>query len=81
MFCRPHLAFAIVVSLGIAALAPDTAAAFGFGHERLATFGSSVTPFTPQARFSDAAISRARFRCHSVQVGDPRKQPPMLVCP
>jgi hypothetical protein len=21
------------------------------------------------------------LRCHSIQVGDPRKQPPMLVCP
>jgi hypothetical protein len=26
-------------------------------------------------------LYRPMPRCHSVQVGDPRKQPPMLVCP
>jgi hypothetical protein len=25
--------------------------------------------------------SRAKIRCHTVQVGDPRANPPMLVCP
>lgn len=31
-------------------------------------------------RFESHSRYRPMPRCHSVQVGDPRKQPPMLVC-
>jgi hypothetical protein len=45
----------------------------------------AIIPHTEHAgRFeSQSIVSRYRPipRCHSVQVGDPRKQPPMLVCP
>jgi hypothetical protein len=80
MFRRSRLALAITASLGLAALAPDTAAAFAIGHDRIAPFGRNGTPFRSEIRLNNAAVN-ARFRCHSVQVGDPRKQPPMLVCP
>ena len=45
-------------------------------------------PLPPGRSFSAQAINphneqihRMEQRCHSVQVGDPRKQPPMQVCP
>jgi hypothetical protein len=74
---RTRLALALVVSLGTAAFIPDSAGAFAVEHG--ANFARGVAPSTPQSRLSTSTFARAR--CHSVQVGDPRKQPPMLVCP
>ncbi|HTO66351.1 MAG TPA: hypothetical protein VMM15_34445 [Bradyrhizobium sp.] len=59
----------------------------------LATPASALNPqplppgmrFRPQAIHHDGAVQANRsfyaLRCHGVQVGDPRKQPPMRVCP
>ena len=80
MSCSTRLALAVVASLTTSALVPDTAAAFALGHGRVADLDRSVAAFTPHVRSNNAGVSLARFRCHSVQVGDPRKQPPMLVC-
>jgi hypothetical protein len=79
MFCSTRRALAIVALVGTAALNPGTAAAFAVGHDRIASFGGGAS-FTPRARAS-MALYAARLRCHIVQMGDPRKQPPMLVCP
>jgi hypothetical protein len=75
-----RLALAIVASLGTAALLPATAGAFGPGHLRAVDLARGTAPLTPQIRMSTSALNYARIRCHGVQVGDPRKQPPMLVC-
>ncbi len=80
MFCKTRPALVIVALLGTAALNPGTAAAFAVGHDRIASFGGRPGSFTPRARAS-TALYAARLHCHSVQMGDPRKQPPMLVCP
>jgi hypothetical protein len=41
--------------------------------------------FHPEVTHHDGAMQTNRgvyaLRCHGVQVGDPRKQPPMRVCP
>ena len=59
----------------------------------LATPASALNPqllppgmrFHPGASIHDGAMQANRgfyaLRCHGVQVGDPRKQPPMRVCP
>ena len=78
---RTSLALAIAASLGAAALVPDAAGAFALGHDRAANFGRGITLPTPQNGLRASALVHARIRCHSVQPGDPRKQPPMLVCP
>jgi hypothetical protein len=80
MFCSTRRVLAIVALIGTAALNPGTAAAFAVGHDRIAGFGGGSAAFTPRARAS-TVLYAARLRCHSVQMGDPRKQPPMLVCP
>jgi len=59
----------------------------------LATPASALNPqplppgmqFRPEVTRQDGAMQANRsfyaLRCHGVQVGDPRKQPPMRVCP
>jgi hypothetical protein len=78
MIARRHLR---ILSLALAGLALATPA-----------MALNPQPLPPGHRFHSATANHVmgteRFnrgpyvlRCHAVQVGDPRKQPPMRVCP
>jgi hypothetical protein len=72
-----HLALAaLAAALGFSALVPSASAA------RVDTFYRSGLPRTalnPQPLPPGFRLA-ARVRCHGVQHGDPRKQPPVRVC-
>jgi len=78
MVVRRHLR---ILSLALAGLALATPA-----------LALNPQPLPPGYRFHPAMANRVMgserlnrgpsiLRCHAVQVGDPRKQPPMRVCP
>ena len=87
MFRLTVVAFAAVIALGAGAPTTAEAAAFGagqFGHSDRGVPPAVVhgtSSFAPGLIGGARINSRIRIHCHGVQVGDPRKQPPMRVCP
>ena len=51
------------------------------GNNAASNAGRSIVRLASQNSLSNFVGSRAKIRCHTVQVGDPRANPPMLVCP
>jgi hypothetical protein len=83
MFCNLHvcnirLAFAVLALFGTTAVTPTTAEAFRVGNSVSA---GRNTPLTPPNRPNATLSNHPKLFCHTVQVGNPRANPPMLVCP
>jgi hypothetical protein len=79
MFNNSRVVFAVLALVSATALIPSTARAFRVGNS-LAPNAGRNTPLTSSNRPS-AIVRNLRPFCHTVQVGNPRANPPMLVCP
>jgi hypothetical protein len=88
------LAFVSVAALGFATVLPATGSAlgpglggrsiagsFGGGNAGPSNAGRPIIPLASQNHLSSFVGSRTQIRCRIVQVGNPRANPPMLVCP
>jgi hypothetical protein len=75
-----RVAFAVLALLGASALIPTAAGAFRGGN----TFTPNAEHHTPAISSNGpSSVARGNIRpfCRTVQVGNPRASPPMLVCP